>query len=64
MHSYTGLSPRERATPAAARCQQTGAGELVTSGGEEGLLAAVWQECDSMDISECLDELGGVCTPL
>ncbi|XP_009284279.1 PREDICTED: biorientation of chromosomes in cell division protein 1 [Aptenodytes forsteri] len=38
--------------------------ELVTSSGEKGLLAAVGQECDSMDTSECLDESWGFYTQL
>lgn len=49
MHACTGLSSRERT----ARCQQTPCWrELVTSSGEKGLLAAVGQECGSMDTSE------------
>lgn len=61
MHSYPGLSSLKRT----ARCQRTPCGpELVTSGGEKGLPAAVRQECDSTDTSECLDESWGVYTQL
>ena len=60
MHSYPGLSSRERTALALARRQQTPCWcELVTSGGEKGLLAAVRQECDSTDTSECLGESWG-----
>lgn len=46
-----------------AQCQQSPCWrELGTSGGEKGALAAVGQECDSTDTSECLWESRGFYT--